>query len=71
MVKETILELTQVTDSIWYDGYRAFVLGTNPDCPYPLNTPAYFQWNNGYQEARNDYIEQWARNTNPHRPENS
>lgn len=72
MVKGTILELTKVTDSVWYNGYRAFLHGKpHTDNPHGEMTPSYFQWANGWNEARNDFIEQRARNSNPARPENS
>jgi ribosome modulation factor len=66
-----IFDMTQVTESDWYNGYRAFLHGApDTDNPFAKMTPGYFQWHNGWHTARQDFIEQGAKSGNPHRPEN-
>jgi len=65
-------EVTTVSNSVWYDGYRAFLHGKTPDeNPFANQTPGYYSWHNGWHCARMDFIEHKAKSTNPARPENS
>lgn len=66
-----ICDMTQVSNSVWYEGYRGFLHGKpHTDNPHAHQTPSYFQWANGWNTARNDWIEHKAESDNPHRPEN-
>jgi hypothetical protein len=70
--KSHIFNMTQVTDSVWYNGYRAFLRGEpDTDNPHGKMSPSYFQWANGWNTARQDFIEHRSENANPSRPENS
>jgi ribosome modulation factor len=66
-----LFEITNIMNSVWYEGYRAFLRGEPSDAPFKHQTPDYYSWNNGWHSARQDFIEQRARDTNEQRPENS
>lgn len=66
-----ICDMTTVSNSVWYDGFRAFLHGKpDTDNPYAVQTPPYYQWANGWHESRKDWIEHKSESSNPHRPEN-
>jgi hypothetical protein len=66
-----ICDMTTVSNSVWYDGFRAFLHGKpDTDNPHGFQTPPYYQWANGWHESRKAWIEHKSESSNPHRPEN-